>query len=136
MFNIVDKENLLQKDEPLISMFKNITFSRLCMPVLTWTLVHEAVFLFQYLVDCVAGFGTECDIMSYAQAVVCRARAYVDSGACPLLYLHNLLKVSGQAGVIDTKKTRFARSIEGGLVFKHLEIKEQQNSLAKSELWF
>ncbi|XP_038070233.1 uncharacterized protein LOC119739379 [Patiria miniata] len=66
----------------------------------------------QYLVDCVAGYDADCDIMSYARIVAARAQAYLDSEACPLLDLHLLLKLTGQGALSDGRKTRFARSVD------------------------
>ena len=59
-----------------------------------------------------AGFDTDCDITSYAQAIASRAEAYLDSGACPLLDLHNLLQITGPDG--SEKKARYARSVDNG----------------------
>ncbi|XP_022108706.1 uncharacterized protein LOC110988980 [Acanthaster planci] len=66
----------------------------------------------QYLVDCVVGYDTGCNIQSYARMVATRAQAYLDSQHCPLLDLRLLLKLTGQGALGDEKKTRFARSVD------------------------
>ncbi|XP_071785052.1 uncharacterized protein [Asterias amurensis] len=97
------EEQIIQTCDKLYLEFKSTEF-------ISNTLSRPACNAVQYLVDCVAGFDTDCDITSYAQAIASRAEAYLDSGACPLLDLHNLLQITGPDG--NEKKARYARSVD------------------------
>jgi len=62
----------------------------------------------QYLVDCVCGYDTTCDITSYARVVASRANEFLDS--CPLLDIHQLHKLTHDGPTSDDTLTHIAKS--------------------------
>jgi len=62
----------------------------------------------QYLVDCVSGYDTNCDITSYARVVVSRANEFLDS--CPLLDIYQLVELTNKGFISGETKTNFDRS--------------------------